>query len=97
VTGVLAIAAIPIGVAVARYTRLTLLQSSGSIGAAAVLGAYAMLLARRARERVQLTLGRAGGEKTAGIGRLLGAVALWGAGAAGLAIGFYGLLTLFAS
>jgi hypothetical protein len=46
---------------------------------------------------VQITLGRAGGETTARIGRVLGFVALWGAGAAGLAVGFYGLLTLFAT
>jgi hypothetical protein len=97
VVGLLAVAAIPAGVGVARYTRVTLLQSAVSIGVAAVLGAYALLLARRGRERVQLTLGRSGGGTAARIGRMLGILALWGAGAAGLAVGFYGLLTIFAS
>jgi hypothetical protein len=97
VAGVLAVASVPIGIAVARYTRLTLLESTVSIALAALLGAYAILLARRGRERVQITLGRAGGETAARIGRLLGFVGIWGAGSAALAVGFYGLLSLFAS
>ena len=95
--GLVAVASVPIGIFVARDTRVTLLQSTVSIGIAALLGLYAILLALRGRERVQLTLGRAGGETAARIGRVLGIVAVWGAGAAGLAVGFYGLLTLFAS
>src|SRR3954454_17820257 len=97
VVGVLALAAIPAGVVVARSTSVTLLQAAGSIAVTALLGLSALLLARRARERVQLTLGRSGGEATARIGRILGVLAIWCAGAAGLAVGFYGLLILFAS
>jgi hypothetical protein len=94
---VLAVAAIPVGVLAARYTRVTLLQSAVSIAVGALLGLYAVVLARRGRERIQLTLGRAGGEGAARTGRALGSLAVWAAGAAGLAVGFYGLLTLFAS
>jgi hypothetical protein len=97
VVGVLAVAAIPIGVLAARYTRVSLLQSTVSIAVAALLGLYAVILARRGRERIQLTLGRAGGDGAARAGRALGILAIWAAGAAGLAVGFYGLLTLFAS
>ena len=97
VFGLLAVAAIPAGVLAARYTRVTLLQSAISIAVAALLGLYAVILARRGRERIQLTLGRAVGEASARLGRALGILAVWAAGAAGLAVGFYGLLSLFAS
>ncbi len=90
-------AAVPAGVALARYTKaVTLLNSSASIAVAAVLGLSAIILARRARERVQITLGRAGGEGAARIGRALGILGLLVGVTAALAVGFYGLLTLFA-
>jgi hypothetical protein len=97
VAGVVGVAAIPAGILVARYTEVTLLQSTASIGVAMLFGLYAIVLARRGRERVQMTLGRAEGDTAASIGRILAVVALWGAGAAALAVGFFGLLTLFAS
>ena len=97
VAGVLAIAAIPAGVLVSRYTSVTLVQSTVSAAAAALLGLYAILLARRASDRIQITLGRARGEWAARTGRLLGVVAVWGAGSAGLAVGFYALLKMFAA
>ena len=42
---------------------MTLVDSSGSVLVAALLGWAAIVLARRARERLQITLGRAGGER----------------------------------
>ena len=54
------------------------------------------MLARRARERVQITLGRAGGGGAAAGRPVLGIVGLLVAGTAALALGFWGLLSLFA-
>ena len=81
----------------ARETRaVTLVNSSGSVVVGLLLGFSAILLARRARERVQITLGRAGGERTARIGQAAGTLGVLVAATGALALGFYGLLTLFA-
>ena len=81
----------------ARETRaVTLVNSSGSVVVGLLLGFSAILLARRARERVQITLGRAGGERTARIGQAVGTLGVLVAVTGALALGFYGLLTLFA-
>ena len=61
----------------------------------AVLGAGAILLARRGLRRIERTIGRVGGEATARVGRLLGAISLFVGLTAALALGFYGLLNLF--
>jgi len=45
---------------------------------------------------VRITLGRAGGRATARIGRLLGLAGILICATAALALGFYGLLALFA-
>jgi hypothetical protein len=97
VCGIASIAAIPAGTLLARESeRVTLVDSSGSVAVAALLGWAAIVLARRARERVQITLGRAGGSGAAAAGRILGIVGLLVAGTAALALGFWGLLSLFA-
>jgi hypothetical protein len=88
---------VPAGVGLARETDpVTLVNSSGSAVVAALFGFSAIVLARRAREHVQITLGRAGGERAARIGRALGVLGLLVGTTAVLALGFYGLLTLFA-
>jgi hypothetical protein len=87
----------PAGVLAARETeQVTLRLATISIAVACLLGWTAIILARRARERIELTLGRAGGASTARIGRLLGVLGVLLAITAGLAVGFWGLLTLFA-
>ena len=97
VCGIASIAAIPAGTLLARESqRVTLVDSSGSVLIAALLGWAAIVLARRARDRVQITLGRAGGSGVARAGRILGIVGLLVAGTAALALGFWGLLSLFA-
>jgi hypothetical protein len=97
VCGIASIAAIPTGTLLARESqRVTLVDSSGSVAVAALLGLAAIVLARRARERVQITLGRAGGSGAARAGSVLGIVGLLVAGTAALALGFWGLLSLFA-
>jgi ABC-type nickel/cobalt efflux system permease component RcnA len=75
---------------------VTLVNSAGSIGVALLLGVSAILLARRARERLQITLGRARGRQAARVGRILGILGILVGLTAGLALGFYGLLSLFA-
>jgi hypothetical protein len=97
VCGLLSLAAVPAGVLLARETRfVTLVNSSVSIAVALLLGLSAIVLARRARERVQITLGRAGGERTAQVGHALGILGLLVGATAALALGFYGLLAAFA-
>lgn len=81
----------------ARETRLvTLVNSAGSVVVAILLGFTAIVLSRRARERVQITLGRARGERAARVGRALGLLGVLVGATAALAIGFYGLLAVFA-
>jgi uncharacterized protein involved in response to NO len=97
VVGLIAIAIVPFAIAASRYVdELTLVQSCASAALAAVLGVFAIILARRGRETAQRTLGRSGGEGAARIGRWLGLIAIWLAATTGLALAFYGLLTLFA-
>jgi hypothetical protein len=97
VCGALSVATIPVGILLARETQVvTLVRSSGSIAVGALLGVCSVILARRAREHVQITLGRAGGEGVARAGRALGILGLLLAVTALLALGFWGLLTLFA-
>jgi len=97
VCGILSVAAIPAGILAARkLQQVTLLDSSGSIVVGVLLGWYAIVLARRGRERLQITLGRAGGKGAARAGRLLGIVGILVAVTAALALGFWGLLSLFA-
>jgi hypothetical protein len=97
--GSLAVAAVPAGVAVSWYSSpVTLINSAyGSIPVGLLLGVSAFVLARRAREQSLWTLGRSGGEAAARAGRLLSVLGLCAALTAALAVGFYGLLTLFAS
>jgi len=88
---------VPIGIALARETeQVTLVNSSGSIAIGALLGLGAIVLARRAQDRVRMTLGRSGGAGAARVGRVLGIAGLLLCGTAALALGFYGLLALFA-
>jgi hypothetical protein len=97
VVGILAVAEVPLAVFASSFLeQLTLLQACASAALAALLGVLAILLARRGRETLQRTLGRSGGGAAARTGKLLGVIALWIAITTGLALGFYGLLTLFA-
>ncbi len=96
--GILGILMVPLGVVLAQETLMvTLLTSgSGSIPAGAILGVYAVILARRGREEASRRVVRGTGRRIARIGRLLGIVSICLAASAALAVGFYGLLTLFA-
>ena len=97
VVGVLAVAIVPAAIAASGYfDELTLVQSCASAAAAALLGLFALALARRGQETAGRTLGRSGGEGASRAGKWLGVIALWIAATTGLAVGFYFLLTLFA-
>jgi len=96
--GLLAVAAVPVGVVLARRSaEITLVNSGyGSVPASILLGFYAIVLSRRGKETVVRTLGRARGVGTARLGRFLGIAGICIGLTAGMALGFYGLLTLFA-
>jgi hypothetical protein len=96
--GVAALAAWPAAVGVARYSRRVDLVWAlvGAVGAGLVLALLALLLGRRAYWRIQRTLGRSRGRRAARAGRLLGAAGVCVAITGALALGFFGLLELFA-
>ncbi len=97
VVGLLAVATVPLAIAASQYLdELTLVQACASAALAALLGVFAIALARRGRETAQRTLGRSGGEGAARVGRWLGVIALWMAATTGLTLAFYFLLTVFA-
>ena len=75
---------------------VTLVESSSSAGLAIVFGLGAIALSRHGRWAMARTLGRAGGGRSARTGRLLGWLGLCMGISGGLAVGFYGLLTIFA-
>ncbi len=86
----------PLGfVAARKLDQVSLVQATAAACASAILGAAAIVLARRGLLNVERTLGRLGGEGTARVGRLLGAISLFVGLTAALALGFYGLLNLF--
>jgi hypothetical protein len=94
--GLLGLAIPPLAFAAANeLQRVSLVQATGATCASAVLGATAILLARRAVRQIERTIGRVGGQGTARAGRLLGAISLFVGLTAALALGFYGLLNLF--
>ena len=96
VFGLTSVLAIPAGVVVSYYSAtVTLVESSSSAGLAIIFGLYSILLSRRGRDVFDRTIGRSGGDRAARAGRLLGGLGLCMGITAGLAVGFYGLLTVF--
>jgi hypothetical protein len=71
-----------------------LIDAAYAIPVGAVLGVGAVALARRARLRIERTLGRAGGGGTARVGRLLGLLGFCLATSAAIAVATYGVLTV---
>jgi hypothetical protein len=97
VLGLLAVLAIPAGVVLSWYSAtVTLVEASSSAGLATIFGLGSIAFSRRGREAFARTIGRSGGEGAARAGRLLGALGVCMGITAGLAVGFYGLLTIFA-
>lgn len=93
--GLLSLATLPAAVFVARESdELTLVEAGVvAVPVAALLGLVALWLARRARRRADRTLDRVGGRRTARAGKLLGALGLYLAATAAIALGVYALLS----
>jgi hypothetical protein len=88
--GVLAVATIPATVVVTENRDdLRLLHAGVAVPVAFLLGVWGILLARRARTRLERTLGRAGGVVPARMGRLLSWLGLYLALIGGISLGVY--------
>ena len=86
-------AALPVGITLSReLRRVELLDAAFAIPVAAVFGLTAVLLARGARRRIERTIGRVGGERSAAAGRALGVLALCMAASATIAVALYEVL-----
>jgi len=73
VVGVLAVLAIPVAIYVTdQRNDLRLVHAGVAVPLGFLLGVGAIRLARRARRRIERTLGRAGGQAPARLGRILG-------------------------
>jgi hypothetical protein len=88
--------ALPVGAYAAAHQlqKVSLVQATIASCGSVVLGGAAVLLARRGLRTVERTLGRAGGEGAARVGRLLGLISLCIGLAAGIALGVYAVLNV---
>ncbi len=94
----LAVVAFPAAIVVARRSAsVSTLDAVYTFPLPIVLGLLAIQQARRARERVERTLGRAGGQRQAAWGRRLGMLGIGIGITAGLALAFYALLAHFSA
>jgi len=92
VVGLLSVACVPGGVAIAHYRDIELLKAGWAVVPGLVLGIVSVMLARRARRRTERTIGRIGGRGLTRAGRLLGALGVYLALAGALSVGVYELL-----
>jgi hypothetical protein len=94
--GLCAALALPVGLVLARQSRLLrLIDVSWLIPVAALLGLAAFGASNLARARVQRTVGRAGGEGRARAARILAGLGICLAVTAAISVGFYELLLHF--
>jgi hypothetical protein len=92
VVGVLALAVMPVAVAITESRDdLRLVHAGWSVPVAGVLAIVAIRLARRGRRRLERTIGRAGGETAARVGRILGWLALYLSLIASISLGVYAI------
>jgi hypothetical protein len=84
--------AVPGGIALPRYSAVALFQVVYAFPVPIVLGLVAVSQARRAREVLDRTLWRAGGERAARWGKALGVLGVCLGITAGLSVGFYWIL-----
>jgi hypothetical protein len=88
--GVLAVFAIPVAILVTdQRNDLRLIHAGIAVPFAAILGIAAIRLAKRARTRLERTLGRAGGEVSARLGRILGWLGVYLALIGAISLGVY--------
>ena len=89
----MSVAALPVAITLARETRrVELLDAGYAVPVAAVFGLLAVVLARGARRVIERTIGRVGGERTAGFGRALGVLGLCAAASGAIAVAVYEVL-----
>jgi len=94
--GVLGVAVLPGALALAAYSAwVDLTETAPAVPIALVLGILAVLLARSARRRSDISLGRIGGRRAACVGSVLGGLGIYLACMCGLAVAFFGVLLLF--
>ena len=94
VLGALATATMPLAILATRYSgSYELLHAGVAIPVAAVLGAVAIGLARGALRLDDMRLGRAGGRRTARLGRALGVLGISLGATCAVALAVYGILT----
>jgi hypothetical protein len=77
-----------------RLEGYELLDAAYAIPVGAALGVAAVALARRARLRIERTLGRASGAGVARVGRLLGLLGFCLATSGAIAVATYAVLTV---
>jgi hypothetical protein len=88
--GLLAVAAIPVGILITNYRNdLRLIHAGFAVPVAAIFGIVAIQLARRARRKLERTIGRARGRASARLGRILGWLGLYLALIGAIALAFY--------
>jgi hypothetical protein len=93
VLGVLATLTLPVAIVATRYSSsYELLHAGFAIPLAVAFGIFAIVLARKARAFDRATLGRAGGGRTARIGRFLGILGLCIAASGAIAVAVYEVL-----
>ena len=94
VLGVLATATMPLAILATRYSgSYELLHAGVAIPVAVLLGAFAIGLARGALRLDDMRLGRAGGRRTARLGRALGVLGISLGATCAVALAVYGILT----
>ena len=92
--GLGATATMPLAILATRYSgSYELLHAGFAIPIAVVLGALAVVLARRALRFDDMRLGRAGGRGSARLGRALGVLGISLAATCAVALAVYGILT----
>lgn len=92
--GVVSAATMPVAIVATRYSSsYELLHAGFAIPVAIALGALAIWLARTALRHDDARLGRAGGRRTARLGRALGILGIALASTGIVALAVYGLLT----
>ena len=90
--GLVSIACLPAGVAIAHYSDVDLIQAGYAVAPAFVVGLAALFVARAARRRSERTIGRVGGARAARIGRVLGVLGVYLALAGALSLAVYEIL-----
>ena len=92
--GLLSAATLPLAILATRYSgSYELLHAGVAIPVAVLLGAFAIGLARGALRLDDMRLGRAGGRRTARLGRALGVLGISLGATCAVALAVYGILT----